>query len=90
MVGIEAQACGTPIIGTRFGYLPELIREGETGFLVDTMEQAAEAVTKLDAIDPVACRQNVAERFSPETMATGYESVFRRVAAQHTTSQAPA
>lgn len=82
MVGIEAQACGTPIIGTRFGYLPELIREGETGFLIDTVEEAAEAVGKLDTIDPVACRRNVAERFSPRTMAAGYERVYHHVVAE--------
>ncbi|MFW6058871.1 MAG: glycosyltransferase family 4 protein [Phycisphaeraceae bacterium] len=85
MVGIEAQACGTPLIGTRFGYLPELIRDGETGFLVDTVEQAAAAVAKLDTIDPAACRRNVAERFCIETMAAGYERVFRQVVEAHAT-----
>lgn len=90
MVGIEAQACGTPIIGTRFGYLPELIRDGETGFLVDTVEQAAEAVAKLDRIDPAACRRNVAERFSPQAMALGYERVFHQVVDAAEAAEAPA
>lgn len=80
MVGIEAQACGTPIIGTRFGYLPELIREGTTGFLVDTVEEAAARVERLGELDPAACRRNVEERFSPESMAAGYEAVYRKVA----------
>ncbi|HID78891.1 MAG TPA: glycosyltransferase family 4 protein [Planctomycetaceae bacterium] len=79
-VGIEAQASGTPIIGTRLGYLPELVRDGETGFLVDTIEQAARAVDRLDEIDPRACRANVEARFSAQTMAEGYEAVFRRLA----------
>ena len=82
MVGIEAQACGTPIIGTRFGYLPELIRNGETGYLVDTVGQAIDAVARLEAIDPAACRRNVAERFSPETMACGYEQAFSSLVEQ--------
>ncbi len=76
MVGIEAQACGTPIIGTWYGYLPELIRDDETGFLVDTVEDAAAAVGKLDGIDPAACRRNIEQRFSRATMAAGYERVF--------------
>ena len=80
MVGIEAQACGTPIIGTRFGYLPELIREGETGFLVDTVEEAAARVERLGEIEPAACRRNVEQRFSPQSMAAGYEAVYRKVA----------
>ncbi len=80
MVGIETQACGTPIIGTRYGYLPELIRDGETGFLVDSVEEAAAAVIKLDRIDPAACRRNVEQRFSKAAMAAGYERVFAALA----------
>jgi len=79
MVGIEAQASGTPIIGTRFGYLPELVRHGETGFLVGSVEEAAEAVERLRSIDSRACRRNVEERFSAPVMAAGYEQVYYRV-----------
>jgi glycosyltransferase involved in cell wall biosynthesis len=81
-VGIEAQASGTPIIGTRYGYLPELIREGETGFLVDTVKEAAAAVDRLGELDPRACRANVQARFSVQEMAAGYERVFRKVIGQ--------
>jgi len=81
MVGIETQACGTPIVGTRYGYLPELIRDGVTGYLVDTVDEAAEAVGKLDALDPAACRQNVEQRFSIATMGAGYEAAFRSLVA---------
>jgi glycosyltransferase involved in cell wall biosynthesis len=78
-VGIETQASGTPIVGTRYGYLPELIREGETGFLVNTVDEAVAAVDRLGEIDPRACRANVEERFSVQVMAAGYEKVFREV-----------
>jgi glycosyltransferase involved in cell wall biosynthesis len=78
-VGIEAQASGTPIIGTKYGYLPELVREGETGFLVDDATEAAAAVQRLKEIDPLACRANVESRFSVQVMAEGYERVFRQV-----------
>lgn len=82
LVGIEAQASGTPIIGTRCGYLPELVRDGETGFLVDTVEEAAAAVGRLGEIDPRACRANVAARFSAPVMASGYVRVYRRLIGQ--------
>lgn len=77
MVGIEAQASGTPLIGTRFGYLPEIIRDGQTGFLVDTVDQAAEAVEKLPHLDPIACRHNIETRFAAPVMAKGYERVYQ-------------
>lgn len=78
-VGIEAQASGTPIIGTRYGYLPELVRDGETGFLVDTADEAVGAVQRLSEIEPQKCRDNVETRFSVHVMAQGYEHVFRKV-----------
>lgn len=77
MVGIEAQACGTPLIGTRFGYLPEIIRDHETGYLVDTVDQAVDAVGRLDRISPADCRRNIEERFSVPVMASGYERVYQ-------------
>jgi len=77
MVGIETQASGTPLIGTRFGYLPEIIKDGETGFLVDTVDDAVEAVGKLGAISPAACRENIETRFSVSSMAKGYDAVYR-------------
>ncbi len=82
MVGIEAQCSGTPIIGTRYGYLPELIKHGETGFLVDSVEEAAEAVQRLAQIAPRACRVNVETRFSSSVMAAGYERVYRKLVGQ--------
>jgi glycosyltransferase involved in cell wall biosynthesis len=82
MVGIEAQCSGTPIIGTRYGYLPELVKHGETGFLVDSVEQAAEATERLAQIDPRTCRANVAARFSASAMAAGYERVYRSLIEQ--------
>ncbi|MHC4090298.1 MAG: glycosyltransferase family 4 protein [Planctomycetota bacterium] len=79
MVGIEAQACGTPLIGTRFGYLPEIIRDGETGFLVDTVGDTVNAVDRLSRIDPAACRRNIETRFAARVMAKGYQEVYRSV-----------
>jgi glycosyltransferase involved in cell wall biosynthesis len=82
MVAVEAQASGTPLIATRFGALPEIIREGTTGFVVDTLDDAAKAVGKLDQISPAACRENAVTRFSAPAMGKGYETVYARLAGQ--------
>ncbi len=79
MVGIEAQASGTPLIGTRFGYLPEIIRDGKTGFLVDTVDQAVAAVARLSELDPADARRNIETRFSAPVMAKGYEAVYQQL-----------
>ena len=81
MVGIEAQASGTPLIGTRYGYLPEIIRDGKTGFLVDDLDGACRAVGRLGELSPQDSRNNCEERFSAPVMAKGYEAVYRRLLA---------
>jgi glycosyltransferase involved in cell wall biosynthesis len=82
LVMTEAMACGTPVIATPRGSVPEVIVDGETGFIVsveDYPEQAAAALRRLGEIDPEHCRAHVQERFSKEAMVAGYEDVFRRV-----------
>ena len=81
MVGIEAKASGTPLIGTRYGYLPEIIRDGQTGFLVDDVDGACRAVERLGELYPQDSRRNCEERFSAPVMAKGYEAVYRRLLA---------
>jgi len=80
LVAVEAQASGTPLIATRYGALPEIIAEGKTGFVVDSLDDAVRAVGKLGAIAPTACRRNAEERFSDKSMALGYEAVYRLLA----------
>jgi glycosyltransferase involved in cell wall biosynthesis len=72
----EAMACGTPVIAFRRGSAPELIRDGITGFIVDTAEEMADAVARVDTIDPYACRRHVEDRFSASTMAQAYLKVY--------------
>ncbi len=76
MVLIEAQASGTPVIGARYGSVPEVIRHGETGFVVDSDDEAVAAVARLSEIDPRACRANAETRFSAAAMAAGYEEAY--------------
>ncbi len=78
---VEAQACGTPLIASRRGALPEIIIEGRTGFVVDTADEAVEAVKQLHTIHPAACRANVESRFSDDAMARGYQDVYAAVTA---------
>jgi glycosyltransferase involved in cell wall biosynthesis len=81
LVMTEAMACGTPVIATPRGSVPEVIADGETGFIVPVEtypEAAAEALTRLGDIDPEACRGWVEKRFSKEAMVAGYETVFQR------------
>jgi glycosyltransferase involved in cell wall biosynthesis len=92
LVMTEAMACGTPVIATPRGSVPEVIAVDRTGFVVpveDYPEQAAEALRHVGEIDPAACRAWVAERFSREAMLDGYERVFERVLAA-STSPSPA
>ena len=81
LVAVEAQASGTPLIATRYGALPEIIVEGESGFVVDSLDEAVAAVEKVETIAPAACRKNAETRFSAAHMAQGYEAVYARLAA---------
>jgi glycosyltransferase involved in cell wall biosynthesis len=76
---VEAMACGTPVIAFRRGSMPELIRHGMTGFLVETVEEAVAAVACLDEVERRACRRWVGERFSQRRMVHDYLEVYERV-----------
>ncbi len=82
LVATESQASGTPVIATRFGALPEIIVEGKTGFVVDSLDQAVKRVGQLHTIHTQACRQNVVDRFTDNVMAAGYERAYRAAVAK--------
>jgi glycosyltransferase involved in cell wall biosynthesis len=79
LVMIEAMACGTPVIAYRSGSVPEVIEEGVTGFIVDSEEEAVDAVNKLARLDRRKVRGRFDERFSAHRMARAYESHYRRL-----------
>ncbi len=79
---VEALACGTPVIAYRRGSMPAIVRDGATGFVVDTVEEAAAAVGRIGEIDRRACRADVAARFSVDRMADAYLALYRRVLAE--------
>ena len=76
---IEAMACGTPVIAYNKGSMPELIEHGVTGFLVDTFDQAVEAIGRIGEIDRNACRSAVEQRFTVERMAEKYLALYARI-----------
>ncbi|MFC0206452.1 glycosyltransferase family 4 protein [Novosphingobium soli] len=76
---VEAMACGTPVIAMRRGSMPELIEPGRTGFLVDTVQEAADAVPAAAGLDRSAISATVAARFSVERMADEYLALYRRI-----------
>ena len=82
LVMTEAMACGTPVIATSRGAVPEVIVDGETGWIVSVesyAEEAAERLRHLGEIDPLVGRERVRRLFSKEAMVAGYEAVFERV-----------
>ncbi len=82
LVMVEAMACGTPVIATPRGAVPEVVIDGKTGLIVSVENyprEAAAALSRVNEIDPAACRARVQERFSGDAMVSGYEGVFERV-----------
>ena len=78
LVMIEAMACGTPVIARPCGSVPELVEDGRTGFVGDTIEDLVEAVKRIDTIDRAECRRLVERRFSVPRMVDDYEALYRR------------
>jgi glycosyltransferase involved in cell wall biosynthesis len=79
---IEAMACGTPVIALNRGSVPEVVKDGETGYIVNTIDEMVAAVHNLDKIDRSACRKHVEENFSIDHMVDNYEAVFEDVIAK--------
>jgi len=75
----EAMACGTPVVAFRRGSAQELIRHGTTGFVVDTVDEMAEAVEMSHTIDARACREHVRANFSAPIMAASYIRVYEEM-----------
>jgi glycosyltransferase involved in cell wall biosynthesis len=82
LIVAEAMAMGTPVIAWNRGAMPELIRDGETGFLVDSVEAGASAVNNLGQIDSADCRERVLRLFDRRVMATGYTDVYASLLAE--------
>jgi glycosyltransferase involved in cell wall biosynthesis len=82
LVMIEAMAAGTPVIAWRNGSVPEVIRDGRSGVIVGSMEEAVAAVGRVQNMDRRAVRQEYDERFTSSRMADDYISAYQRLLAR--------
>ena len=78
---IEAMACGTPVLAFRCGSVPEVVEDGVTGAIVDTIEEAIAALPHVVALDRQAVRKRFEQRFSATRMAKDYVAVYRSLLA---------
>jgi glycosyltransferase involved in cell wall biosynthesis len=88
IVMVEAMACGTPVVALRAGSVPEVVVDGLTGYICDRPEELPTAIQRVDALDPKACRQRIADCFDVPDMVDGYEAVYRRAIAKASTAVA--
>lgn len=79
LVMVEAMASGTPVISYRKGSVPEIVKNGRTGFVITKASQLVPAMKKIDRIDRAQCRAWAENNFSLEKMVAGYEQVYKNV-----------
>lgn len=77
IVFAESLACGTPVISSPRGALPEIVRQGIDGFLVNSIDEGVLAASKLDSIDRKNCRMRVEEKFTVDVICDAYETLYR-------------
>jgi glycosyltransferase involved in cell wall biosynthesis len=79
LVMAESMAAGVPVIAMDLGSCQEVIADKQTGYLVNSVDEAIEAVAKIDRIDCNKCRQRVEENFTIDKMVEGYEKVYAEI-----------
>lgn len=85
---VEAMACGTPVIARSRGSMSEIVRDGENGFLVSSLDEAVVAVHASDGMDRMAVRTSVKHRFDSNRMVDDYLAVYQRVVELHRSRRA--
>jgi len=79
LVLVEANACGTPVVASRDGAIPELLQDGVNGFLCDSVDDMVEALKKIGNIKPEDCHRIVKDNYTREIMAQNYLKLYRDV-----------
>jgi glycosyltransferase involved in cell wall biosynthesis len=80
---IEAMACGTPVVAYRGGAVPEVVEPGQTGFIVESLEAAVDAVRRVAKLSRKRCREVFEQRFTATRMAYDYVQQFERLIASN-------
>jgi glycosyltransferase involved in cell wall biosynthesis len=81
LVAMEALACGTPVIASCVGALPDIIEHGRTGYLVKNADEMAEAIEAVATLDPQVCRATARRRFGMERMIGDYFELYAHLSA---------
>jgi len=78
---LEAMACGTPVIANRRSSLPEIVKDGKTGYIINEndIESAVDAVKNIGKINRLDCRRWIEENFTAEIMAVNYEKIYKKI-----------
>jgi glycosyltransferase involved in cell wall biosynthesis len=82
LVAMESMACGTPVIAFRAGALCEIVDHGRTGFLVDSVQEMADAIARVCIIDPDECRHEAKSHFSSQRMVDEYLELYHHAASR--------
>ena len=80
IVMIEAMACGVPVIAYPGGSVPEVVEDGVNGFLVESIEDAVDAIDRISTIDRSLCRRRFETHFTSRRMARDYMTIYERIA----------
>ena len=89
LVAMEAAASGTPVIAFRRGALPEMVRDEVTGFVVDGVEEAVEALKRIEEIDSAECVKLARANFSSTKMADDYAQLYKQIAERRVSNPLP-
>lgn len=87
LVMIEALACGTPVVAYRRGSVPEVLSDGETGFIVEDLVGAIQAARRLPELDRRRCRDAFERNFTASRMANDYVNLYERLARARDTEE---
>jgi glycosyltransferase involved in cell wall biosynthesis len=82
LVMIESLACGTPVIAYRNGSVAEVVRDGKSGFVVESLDEMKSAIEQVGSLSRIDCREEAEQRFSDRVMAENYVRVYEEVIAQ--------
>lgn len=78
---VHALLCGTPVVARPVGAAREIVADGKTGFLRETVDGLADALARVTDISPYSCRERVSENFSADAMVDSYERLYKEMAA---------